>query len=322
VPARLSADTAIVLREAYHKIEGTFRGNHYGLYDYTRVVANKFAHVDTFYVGILQGSNRVRYPYGYEGGKYDDPCTHTFGPDSPTAWMLKHRHTYRFAYDNGAVLQNGVPCGDITRRSADVVTVPMFRAVKDGSQQLFGVISMHSYEPGVYDDETVRAFEWLAGVVARVITRDAEDRDALRLLPAGEDAPNVLTSDHVMEYLSNKIAVLRNLADKALAEPAAAAEPMRGHLIDLVRTAEQTQSELIEMMLDTDDGPERRFCTLTPAQQGVAVLLVQGLDNDALATELGISLHTVKSHLGTILRKYEMDNRAQIADDIRKYLAR
>jgi DNA-binding CsgD family transcriptional regulator len=322
VPARFGAATAIVLREAYHKIDASFRGNHYGLYDYTRAVAGKLARVDTFFVGILQGANRVRYPYGYEGGRYDDPATHTYGPNGPTGWMLKHQQTYRFAYDNGAVLQNGIPCGDITRQSADAVTVPMFRTINHGEKRLFGMMSMLSYEPAVYDDEVVRAFEWLAGLVARVLNREAEDRDALRLLPVGEEDPGVLTSDHVMEYLSGKIAVLRNLADTALADPGAATEPLRSHLTELVRTAEQTQSELIEMMLQTDDGPERRFCALTPAQQGVAVLLVQGLDNEAIAAELGVSQHTVKSHIGTILRKYEMDSRAQVADDVRRYLAR
>jgi DNA-binding NarL/FixJ family response regulator len=319
---RINAETAIILREAYHKIEALFRGNHYGLYDYARAVAGKIARVDTFVVGFLHGSNRVRYPYGYEDGKYDDPATHNFGPNGPTAWLVRHRQTYRFAYDNGAVLQAGIPFGDVSRKSADAVTVPMFRVGKDGSDQLFGMMSVHSYEPEVYDDNAVRAFEWLTGTVARVLTREAEDREALRLLPAGEDTPNLLTSDQVMEYLSNRIAVLRGIADEALAEPEAAKEAIHGHLTKLVRTAEQIQSELIEMMLDTDEGPEQRFTSLTPAQQGVAVLLVQGLDNDALAAELGISLNTVKSHLGTILRKYGMENRLQVADDVRRYLAR
>jgi DNA-binding NarL/FixJ family response regulator len=322
VPARFDAETAIILREAYHKIEANLRGNHYGLYNYARAVAGKLARVDTFYVGFLQGSNRVRYPFGYEDGKYDDPATHNFGPSGPTAWLLRHRQTYRFAYDNGSTLMGGVPCGDVNKVSADAVIVPMFRVGKDGGDQLFGMMSMQSYRAGAYDDNAVRAFEWLTGTVARTLSRDAEDREALRLLPAGEETPNLLTSDHVMEYLSNRIAVLRGLADEALAEPEARNEPLRSQLTTLMRTAEQIQSELIEMLLDADEGPEQRFASLTRAQQGVAVLLVQGLDNDALAAELGISLNTVKSHLGTILRKYAMDSRVQVADDVRRYLAR
>ncbi|HET6292440.1 MAG TPA: LuxR C-terminal-related transcriptional regulator [Kribbella sp.] len=319
---RVDAETAIILREAYHKIEALYRTDHYGLYDYVRAVAGKLTKVDTFYVGFLQGSNRVRYPYGYDSGKYDDPATHTYGPNGQTAWLLKHRQTYRFAYDNGAVLQAGIACGDLSRQSADAVTVPMFRPAEDGSEQLFGMISMHSYEPDSYDDNAVRAFEWLAGMIARVLTRELEDRDALRLLPAGEDSPNLLTSEAVLEYLSYRIASLRTIADDALAEAGEAPQAVKDHLTKLIRTAEQTQSELIEMMMDADEGPERRFAELTPAQQAVAVLLVEGHDNDRLATELGISLNTVKSHLSTILRKYEMDSRNQVADDVRKLLTR
>ncbi|MFK4086984.1 LuxR C-terminal-related transcriptional regulator [Kribbella sp. NPDC020789] len=322
VQARVDAVTAIILREAYHKIEGMPRGNHYQLYDYARVVAAKLAPLDTFYVGFLHGANRVRYPYGYEDGKYDDPATHTFGPNSPTAWLLKHRRTYRFADDNGAVLRNGVPCGDVSRQSADVVTVPLFRPGADGREQLFGMMSMHSYQPDVFDGNMVRAFEWLAATVGRVLTREAEDREALRSLPAGEDTSNVLTSDHVMEYLSNRIAVLRGIADDALAGLPPDQALVHGQLTSLVRTAEQIQSELIEMMLDADDGPEERFASLTPAQQSVAVLLAQGLDNEALSAELGTGLSTVKSHLREILRKYEMVSRIQVADDVRRYLAR
>ena len=314
---RLDAETAIILREAFHKIEALDRADHHGLYDYVRGVACKLARVDTFYVGFLQGSNRVRYPYGYDGGKFDDPATHTYGPNGQTAWLLKHRQTYRFAYDDGAVLNAGVPCGDTSKQSADAVTVPLFRH----GGQLHGMISMQSYQPDSYDDNAVRAFEWLAEMVARVLNREVEDRDALRLLPAGDDTPDVLTSDHVMEYLSNRIASLRTTAAEAL-EAGEMAEAVRVHLEALIRSAEQTQSELIEMMLDVDEGPERRFSALTPAQQGVALLLVEGYDNDQLATELGISLNTVKSHLSTILRKYELDSRAQVADDVRRYLAR
>ena len=44
-PLRVDAETAIILREAYHKIEALFRADHYGLYDYVRVVAGKIARV-------------------------------------------------------------------------------------------------------------------------------------------------------------------------------------------------------------------------------------------------------------------------------------
>jgi DNA-binding CsgD family transcriptional regulator len=320
-PLRVDAETAIILREAYHKIEALFRSDHYGLYDYVRVVAGKVARVDAFFVGFLQGSSRVRYPYGYDVGHYVSPDTHNFGPNGQTAWVLKHRQTYRFAYDNGFALHAGVPVGDLGRRSEDAVTVPIFRPTKDGPDQLFGMLSMQSYEPDAYDDNAVRAFEWLGAVVERVLTREGEDRDALRRLPAGDVGPNLLTSDHVMEYLTHRVASIREIAAEAENEPEVSAA-VRTHLERIIDATEHIQSELIEMLMETDEGPERRFTSLTKAQQAVAILLADGLDNDQLAAELGVSLNTVKTHLSAILRKYGLRSRAQVSDDVRKYLAR
>jgi len=321
VPLRVDAETAIILREAYHKIEALFRADHYGLYDYVRVVAGKMARVDAFFVGFLQGSSRVRYPYAYDDGRYVDPDTHIFGPNGQTAWLLRRRQTYRIAYDRGAALHAGIPIGDVGKRSEDAVTVPIFRPVKDGPDQLFGMLSMQSYEPNSYDDASVRAFEWLCGLVERVLTREGEDREALRRLPAGDVGPNLLTSDHVMEYLSHRVASIREIVGEAMDEADVSAS-VQSHLARIVDATEHIQSELIEMLMDTDEGPERRYTSLTRAQQGVAVLLVDGLDNDQLAAELGVSLNTVKTHLSAILRKYGMPHRAQVADDVRKYLAR
>jgi len=317
----VDAETAIILREAYHKIEALFRADHYGLYDYVRVVAGKVARVDTFFVGFLQGSSRVRYPYSYDDGTYVDPDTHNFGPNGQTAWLLKRRQTYRYAYDNGAALHAGIPIGDIGRRSEDAVTVPIFRPSKDGPDQLFGMLSMQTYQPNSYDDNAVRAFEWLCGLVERVLTREGEDREALRRLPAGDTGPNLLTSDHVMEYLSHRVASIRDIAGEAMSEADVTAA-VRSHLNRIVEATEHIQSELIEMLMETDEGPERRYASLTKAQQTVAVLLADGLDNDQLAAELGVSLNTVKSHLSAVLRKYAMANRAQVAEDVRRYLAR
>ncbi|TDW66203.1 helix-turn-helix transcriptional regulator [Kribbella pratensis] len=320
-PLRVDAETAIILREAYHKIEALFRSDHYGLYDYVRVVAGKVARVDAFFVGFLQGSNRVRYPYGYDKGHFVSPDSHNFGPNGQTAWLVKHRQTYRFAYDNGFALHAGIPVGDVGRRSEDVVTVPIFRPSKDGPDQLFGLLSMQSYEPKSYDDNAIRAFEWLCAVVERVLTREGEDREALRRLPAGDVGPNLLTSDHVMEYLTHRVASIREIAAEAENEPDLTAG-VRTYLDRIIDATEHIQSELIEMLMETDEGPERRFTSLTKAQQAVAILLADGLDNDQLAAELGISLNTVKTHLSAILRKYGLRSRAQVSDDVRKYLAR
>lgn len=317
---RVDAETTLILREAFHKIDANYRNDHYGLYDYARAVMSKIVPLDHFYIGFFHGANRVRYPYGYDGGMYTDPASHIYGPHGQAAWLLKHRQTYRMQYDNGAALNAGVASGDTSRASADAVTTPLFRRGRDG-EPVFGMMSMQSYRPDTFDDNAVRAFEWLADLVARVLTTEAEDVDALRRLPADvEDAAPVVTADHIVELLSSRVADVRQRAQDALGLPDA--DSLREALQRIVTDCQQLQSDLVELTLDIDNGPEERFRSLTAAEQGVAVLLTSDMHNEQIARELGISLHTVKTHVRNILAKYRMSGRAGVAEDVRKHLAR
>lgn len=315
------APTTLVLRAAYHKIDLMYRSDRFALYDYARAVMSKLGTVDTFYVGLIHGTDRVRYPYGFDSGSYDDPTIHTFGPQGQVAWLLKHRRPYRYSYDNGASLNAGVRCGDTSRASADAVTVPLLRKGSDDRGAVFGLISAQSYQPKVFDESFVRAFQWLADLIARVLTRESEDKDALLLLPNSGQPPSA-QSDHVVEYLSMRISEIRRLAVEVQAEQQAQDQPLRGQIARLIDMCERTQTGLIELTGNADAGPETRFTALTPTQQRVAEHVAGRLDNEQIAAALGISLHTVKSHLSAILRKYEMTSRSQVADDVRRYLAR
>lgn len=318
---RVDAETTLILREAFHKIDANYRGDHYGLYDYARAVMSKIVPLDHFYVGFFHGANRVRYPYGYDGGMYTDPASHIYGPHGQAAWLLKHRQTYRMQYDNGAALNAGVASGDTSRASADAVTTPLFRRGRTGEPVVFGMMSMQSYRPHTFDDNSVRAFEWLADLVARVLTTEAENLDALRRLPAdAAGVPPLVTADHVVEFLSSRVADVRQRAQDALAKPDA--DALREALRRIVTDCQQLQSDLVELTLNIDNGPEERFRSLTAAEQGVAVLLGSDLPNERIARELGVSPHTVKTHVRNILAKYRMSGRAAVAEDVRKHLAR
>jgi DNA-binding NarL/FixJ family response regulator len=157
--------------------------------------------------------------------------------------------------------------------------------------------------------------------VARVLTTEAEDVDALRRLPADvDDAPQLVTADHIVELLSSRVADIRQRAQDALAVPDAGS--LREALQRIVTDCQQLQSDLVELTLDIDNGPEERFRSLTAAEQGVAVLLGSDMPNEQIARELGISPHTVKTHVRNILAKYHLSGRAAVADDVRKHLAR
>ncbi|MEU9685373.1 helix-turn-helix transcriptional regulator [Amycolatopsis japonica] len=321
VRLRVDAATTLVLREAFYKIDANYRNDHYGLYDYVRAVMGKIVPLDHFYIGFFHGASRVRYPYGYDSGQYEDPASHTYGPHGQAAWLLKHRQTYRRHYDNGVALNAGVASGDTSRMSADAVTTPLLRPGTDARRTVFGMMSMQSYTANTFDGNSVRAFEWLADLVARVLTKEAEDLDALRRLPADvEDGPHQVTADHVIEFLSSRVANVRDQARDAaqVADP----DSMKQTLEIIVSSCQQIQSNLIELTLDIDNEPEERFRSLTAAEQGVAVLLASDLQNEQIANELGISTHTVKTHVRKILSKYRMNGRGSVAEDVRRHLAR
>ena len=60
---------------------------------------------------------------------------------------------------------------------------------------------------------------------------------------------------------------------------------------------------------------------LTPREQEILTLLAEGLVNKEIAVRLGISEHTVKTHLAAIYEKLEAANRAEaVATGLRRGL--
>jgi two-component system, NarL family, nitrate/nitrite response regulator NarL len=73
----------------------------------------------------------------------------------------------------------------------------------------------------------------------------------------------------------------------------------------------------------TDGGTQGRdpVC-LTPREREVANRIAEGMSNKAIAKELHISIHTVKSHLRNIMDKLTVDSRLQVAKYVHKIAAR
>ncbi len=64
-------------------------------------------------------------------------------------------------------------------------------------------------------------------------------------------------------------------------------------------------------------GPRRRpdsgWASLTPTEQSVVALAVQGLSNPEIATRLFISRGTVKTHVAHVYGKVQVANRTELA---------
>jgi DNA-binding CsgD family transcriptional regulator len=178
--------------------------------------------------------------------------------------------------------------------------------------------SMHSYAACSYDDEQIAAFEWLAGRVARMLNRDREDQESQRVLE-GDEADAGL--DQLVGRLTDRLRRLRLRIEQALADPDTKYEELVAVLGEAHGTAVLVQSQLVEALLSEDEESVARYQALTPAQQGVARLVADGLTNSAIASRLSLTRSTVKSHVAAITRKYGM-SREQAATDIRCYLRR
>lgn len=63
----------------------------------------------------------------------------------------------------------------------------------------------------------------------------------------------------------------------------------------------------------SERGKEGSLSELTSREREVLLLVARGLDNEAIAATLHLSKHTVRTHVGTILRKLGVHNRADAA---------
>jgi len=77
-----------------------------------------------------------------------------------------------------------------------------------------------------------------------------------------------------------------------------------GEAIARAAEKESEQSERAEL--------EKRYATLTPREREVMVLVVRGLANKRIATELGIGEKTIKVHRGRVMSKMRVRSVAEL----------
>ncbi len=68
---------------------------------------------------------------------------------------------------------------------------------------------------------------------------------------------------------------------------------------------------LNEMTQHKEDKPDMRFASLTPREWEVLTLLLDAYTNSEISEKMGVTLQTVKYHIGNIYGKLNVKNRAQ-----------
>jgi DNA-binding NarL/FixJ family response regulator len=144
---------------------------------------------------------------------------------------------------------------------------------------------------------------------------------ATRLLRTQPDPPAVLV---LTTFDADELVVraLRAGAGGFLLKDTPPAEIVRA--IELLHAGDSMLSPTVTRRLialvagDSDtgarqDGARERMAMLSEREREVALAVGQGLANADIATELHMSVATVKAHVSRLLAKLEVDNRVQIA---------
>jgi DNA-binding CsgD family transcriptional regulator len=70
-------------------------------------------------------------------------------------------------------------------------------------------------------------------------------------------------------------------------------------------------SEATDLAIIRQPPPESDL-GLTPREKDVLLLLAEGASNKAIARQLGISVHTAKFHVGSLLEKFDATGRTDV----------
>lgn len=307
------SDAALrALRHADQVIREAPRNDLFRIYDACRQAVGAISPLDDFYIALIaQADRRISYPYSYSNGAFQEAGTITYGPNGLTAWIVASQRPYRYADDDGTLLNRGLRFGDY-EPSADAVVVPLLGTAEEG---VIGLIGALSDTTNAFTDETVRAMEWLAGIVVdRLHSAHPTRRLNLRLVyPELEDdgRSGTLTAVNVAgRHLTELATELTALAAEVEAE---------GDLPDRL-TAMSRRCFEIQALLVTRLGPRQEvesdpLAVLSPRERAV-VELVTGPDGDpgnaGIAEALGISRATVKTHMSSLLEKLGLEHRSEL----------
>ncbi|WP_206784360.1 LuxR C-terminal-related transcriptional regulator [Amycolatopsis sp. MtRt-6] len=307
-----------LLRDGQRSLSALAVRGHHALYDHLREVVASAMKVDAFYVALFRDPGHVLYAYQYDGSVYALPGLRELNPDGPTGWVFRNRRSYRYRDDGGAVLDRGIPWGDRGRRSADALVVPMRRT---GTDEVIGVVSAQTYTSDSYGDAELAALEWLAEVLARMLSTEEENRRFLETLDDGErPAVTRVLSRSMADLVVERVSVVRAAAAELRDALEAAGHPLLEPARELVRECERLQVDTAEMEFDSYRQAAERFESLSAREREVAGLLAEGRTNDEIRERLHIELPTVKTHVGKILRKYGVRQRSAAAAEISAYL--
>jgi DNA-binding CsgD family transcriptional regulator len=113
-------------------------------------------------------------------------------------------------------------------------------------------------------------------------------------------------SQETSQDASPAISIAIEIDDPALADRLAS---LLGNIAGLSLAAPGAAADVVIARRDTPAPTEPGDIELTPRELDVLALMAEGASNKAIARQLGISVHTAKFHVGSILDKLDATGR-------------
>ncbi len=328
-PAQPFSDRVVThLRLADHRLRTTDPSMRRRRYAILRMTMSNITTVDSFYIGFFLGNDTVVIPYIYDHDVYMQPDISRYGPGGLSHWIRSSGKTYTWSQDNGALMSRTIPFGNCDERSMDAIIVPL-KDPETGDPS--GLMSIQSLTPGTYDAEAVRAAEWLGEALMLSTARDRHIGIKSGVYAAHPELNSAEAIDHGERFslINHQLEQATQRSNEIIATAEQVGnESMTRAASALKSILENVQTDIAEWMLarpdeTTDHGWSADVATsLTARELEIASLIASdNLTNTEIAQTLHISLKTVKTHVGNILRKLGVSQRSGIVFALADILA-
>jgi DNA-binding CsgD family transcriptional regulator len=306
-----SPEAVAILRNADRRLRSADRGDTTRRYAAIKAALAGLAPLDTFFIGHFQGERSLILSYIFDGDQRLASEILTTARGGVSHWLRTSGKRYLYSDDNGRMLHRGDTIGDARQLSRDCVFTPLL----DDNGDPVGLVSSQSLKPSVFSEEFVRAQVWLSRALMQSLQQDSadlQDNDLYEVYPE-LDSERVRNEADLLNRIGERLdalgRTLRDLEGQArkvgVAELAEQAEHATG-------LCDRVQTEVTELVRTYQ--PPVVSTDLTAREVEVAVLIARdGLSNAQLAERLHISQKTVKTHVGNVLRKLGVTQRAAIA---------
>ncbi|YAL84033.1 helix-turn-helix transcriptional regulator [Dermacoccaceae bacterium W4C1] len=309
--ASFSPESVAILRNADRRIRSADRGDMTRRYAAVKAALAGLAPLDAFYIAYFRGERSVVLSYIFDGDQRLASEMITANPGGVAHWVRSSGKPYLYSDDDGRMLHRGAPLGDAATLSSDCVFTPL---IDPDTGDPAGMISSQSEKPNIFSEEFVRAQTWLGAAMMASISHDGSvPGDALYEVYPELDSERVRNEADLLNRIGERLDDLgRQLASlHALAlesgQVALSTEAARGQEL-----CDRVQTEVVELVRTYQ--PPVVTSDLTAREAEIAVLIARdGLTNAQLAASLHISEKTVKTHVGNVLRKLGVTQRAAIA---------